>query len=441
MRIALSGFLVAVLAMSAGFAAAEPPLPQDSSATFLGVDTCGSSHCHGSPEAWRNATVLMRERRIWAAHDPHAHAWQTLQSESGQRIANNLGLADAGKAPECLTCHATFVPEAQRGPAFDLTAGVGCESCHGAGGAFLRTHVQPTSTHAGNVAAGLYPTTDAAARARLCLSCHQGDAAHPVSHRLYGAGHPRLRFELDTYSVLQPYHFNPDADYRRRKPVPAHFVLWAAGQIEAARRLLQQIGSAHGSGLFPDLAVYDCHGCHRAIPDEATVRAGAQPGFPRLVDAPLLMLRTVSAQIAPDLESTIAAQSAALRAAVRDPAALPASIARLDLTLEQLAARARQHTARASDGADALTQLAATTAAAAPLSFIEAEAAAMGLATLLTAEHEAGRLAAGAYADANAALDGVYAALADESAYQPSRLAAALAVFAAKLPFPAGATP
>ena len=441
MRMGTFRFLIAVLAMAAGIASAEPPLPQQSGANFLGVDTCGSSQCHGSPEAWRNATVLMRERRIWEAHDPHARAWQTLHSESGQRIANNLGLADAGKAPQCLTCHATFVPEAQRGPAFDLNAGVGCESCHGAGGAFLRTHVQPTSTHAGNVAAGLYPTTDAAARARLCLSCHQGDAAHPVSHRLYGAGHPRLRFELDTYSVLQPYHFNPDADYRRRKPVPTHFALWAAGQIEAARRLSQQIRTAHGTGLFPEFAVYDCHGCHRSIPDDVPVRSGTQPGVPRLVDAPLLMLRAVTAVIAPELVATVEAQSAAVRAAIPDPGALAGALARLDRTLEQLAARAAQHDARVNDGAEALARLAQASTAAAPLSFLQAEAAAMGLSTLLTAEQEAGRLTADAYVDANAALDVVYAALADEAAYQPSRLAAALVGFAAKLPYPMGATP
>ena len=54
--------------------------------------------------------------------------------------------------------HATYVPEAQRGPRFKLSDGVGCESCHGPGGQFVSTHVQPTAQHAGNIAAGMYPT-------------------------------------------------------------------------------------------------------------------------------------------------------------------------------------------------------------------------------------------------------------------------------------------
>ena len=53
-------------------------------------------------------------------------------------------------------------------------------------------------------------------RARLCLSCHFGDPLRFANHRIMGAGHPRMSFELDTFTALQPAHFKVDADYRKR---------------------------------------------------------------------------------------------------------------------------------------------------------------------------------------------------------------------------------
>ncbi|MCA8967668.1 MAG: hypothetical protein KDC48_22495 [Planctomycetes bacterium] len=427
----LAGVVLVLLAATA--VAAEPPLPRASSARFLGVDTCGSSQCHGSPEPWRNATVMMKERLVWQAHDPHAGAWRTLTGERGLAIAARLGIADPGKASECLDCHATHVPEAQRGPRFDLTQGVGCESCHGAGGAFLRTHVQPTSTHAGNIAAGMYPTTDPQARARLCLSCHQGDADHAISHRLYGAGHPRLRFELDTYGVLQPYHFNPDADYRRRKPFASHFALWAAGQVEAARALLARL-DAPAHGLFPELAHYDCHTCHQPIEGGVRPPRVAPLGMPRLIDTPIVMSTAVAKVVAPPLAESLGAELRALQRAVARPDALAAARRQLDGTLAELARASRDASAEPAFGRRALAALLADARARKPVGYAHAEAFAMGLSTLVTAEHEAARLDDPTFARASAGLDAVYAALADEQAYRPDRFDAALGQLAAALP-------
>lgn len=167
---ALAAALSMLLAMPLQAAA-----PVDGPGRFLGVNTCGNSQCHDSAEPWRNATVLMHERRIWQEQDPHARAYETLRGEPAQRIASRLGLGAATQAEPCLACHSTRVPKAQQGPAFRVEMGIGCESCHGAGGNFLSTHVQPTATHAGNLAAGMYPLSDPQARAALCASCHVGD--------------------------------------------------------------------------------------------------------------------------------------------------------------------------------------------------------------------------------------------------------------------------
>ena len=427
----LATFVVFASCAGAALAADPPALPADRDARFLGVDTCGSSECHGSPTPWRNATVLMRERRIWEAHDRHAKAYASLGSEAGQRIAKNLGLGDATQAGECLSCHSTFVPAAQRGPKFRLEAGVGCESCHGPGGSFQRTHVQVTSRHTTNVAAGMSPTTDPAARAALCLSCHQGDAKRRISHRLYGAGHPRLRFELDTYGVIQPYHFNPDADYRRRKPVASHFRLWAAGQIGAARRLLAQVADPVQSraGLFPELAQYDCHACHQAIGDDPGYRPrpGLRAGAPTLNDAPLVALRGLTAVVAPALTERLRDETRALQLAVGDPAARARASAALERTLGELDAALATRAEQAGDGQAVARALNDMVASEMPLPFTAAEATAMSLSTLLLADREAGRLADADYSRIDRALDGVYAALGDEKSYRPAALAAAVA--------------
>ena len=60
---------------------------------------------------------------------------------------------------------------------------------------------RPDATHAGNVARGLYPTSDPVAQARLCLSCHFGNRDKFVTHRMMGAGHPRMSFELETFEI------------------------------------------------------------------------------------------------------------------------------------------------------------------------------------------------------------------------------------------------
>jgi len=418
--------------MSIAAAAAEPPtLPPERDARFLGVETCGSVQCHGSPQPWRNATVMMKERLIWEAHDRHSKAYASLSGEAGRRIAERLGIGDATRAEECLVCHTTHVPPARRGRAFTVEAGVGCESCHGPGGSFLSAHVQITSRHASNVAAGMFPTTNPDARAALCLSCHQGDAVRKVSHRLYGAGHPRLRFELDTYSVLQPYHFNPDADYRRRKPVPSHFRLWASGQLQAARNLLALTDPAapHArAGLFPELAQFDCHACHQGILDDPDYRprAGLPAGMPTRNDAPFVVLRALAALLQPASVPQLVEATRAWQKALASPAAQADAAAALARTVESLGTALAAHPDAAGDGRTVVTALIEQATRESPLPFIAAESVAMSLSTLLTAEFEAGRLTQERYRKVDAALNTVYAAVGNERTYRASAYASAL---------------
>jgi hypothetical protein len=60
----------------------------------------------------------------------------------------------------------------------------------------------------------MYPTEQPEVRAKLCLSCHFGTEDKFATHRIMGAGHPRISFELDTFTEIQPAHFRVDEDYK-----------------------------------------------------------------------------------------------------------------------------------------------------------------------------------------------------------------------------------
>ena len=128
---------------------------------------------------------------------------------------------------------------------------------------------------------GLYPTNEPVAQARLCLSCHFGNKDKFVTHRMMGAGHPRMSFELETFSQTQPPHFVIDADWEQRKGSWDGVRVWAIGQALAASELLDVLLDPKRSrdGLFPELVVFDCHACHHPMSDMRwTPRTGPQPG-------------------------------------------------------------------------------------------------------------------------------------------------------------------
>ena len=70
-------------------------------------------------------------------------------------------------------------------------------------------------------------------RAEKCLRCHFGDATQFVDHRLYGAGHPRLGFELDTFTAISRA-FRRRQRYVQRKGRITDVQVWAAGQAAVA---------------------------------------------------------------------------------------------------------------------------------------------------------------------------------------------------------------
>ena len=225
--------------------------------------------------------------------------------ERSKRIAKNLGFDDPTKITLCLSCHADNVPQNKRGPLFEISDGVGCESCHGGAENWLGQHISGTGDHSDNLALGMYPTDQLFAKAFLCSSCHVGNSEKSVIHRLYGAGHPRLVFELDTYLNNQPSHHRVDRDYLLRKSNPKNTELWAVGQIINTKYILGKLSDINQSrdGLFPELSLFDCHACHRSVTDKINLNEplAKKLGIPKINDSGIIMLGLLSKIIAPEL--------------------------------------------------------------------------------------------------------------------------------------------
>lgn len=281
---------------------AAPLLPYQSPHQTQGTVTCASSLCHGSIKLWKDSNVLQNEYVTWSRTDKHAKAYNKLLNAQSQKIARNLGLKEpAHEAKICLDCHAHYVPIERHGERFKQIDGITCEACHGPAEKWIKTHVEPDASHDRNVENGLYPTSDAPARARMCLACHFGNKDKLVTHRIMGAGHPRMSFELDTFTEIAPKHFVIDKDYSERKRVWEGAKVWAIGQAYAVAETMDLIlDEKRGrDGLFPELVLFDCHACHHPMSEarwkpKTAFGPSIAPGLVRLNDSNMLMLRALA---------------------------------------------------------------------------------------------------------------------------------------------------
>jgi len=271
-----------------------------------GVATCSSSMCHGSVKEYKNSNILHNEYITWDRKDAHSLTHNKLLDKEYKDITDKLGLKSPDKEPICLDCHSSNVPKKRQGKKFQMSDGIGCETCHGGSEKWLSTHTDKKATHKSNLKDGLYPLDNLVDRARLCMSCHYGNENQFVTHEIMGAGHPRISFELDTFLELQPAHFVHDADYAKRKTNHSNVKTWAIGQAIAAESLLKMLlsDSFHAAGLFPELSLFDCHSCHHPMSEKswnARKGSGVGPGVVRINDSSLIMFRHVVRQVSPDI--------------------------------------------------------------------------------------------------------------------------------------------
>jgi hypothetical protein len=101
---------------------------------FVGAAKCAM--CHKKPE--------QGEQYLKWQNSKHAKAFATLATPEAKEVGKKLGVEDPQKDAKCLKCHVTgyAAAAALKGPKYDPTEGVGCESCHGAGNDYSKKSVK-----------------------------------------------------------------------------------------------------------------------------------------------------------------------------------------------------------------------------------------------------------------------------------------------------------
>ena len=430
----LLAVLLLLLAAAPSLAQTETPI-----GIHIGVATCAGSNCHGATQRPRNSYVPGNEYLIWSKQDKHRNAYNVLLQDRAIKMARALGLPDAANQKLCLDCHADNVASDRRGVQFQLSDGVGCEACHGGASRWLGIHISG-ATHAQNVAAGLYPTEQPVARAEKCLGCHYGDETRFADHRLYGAGHPRLAFELDTYTAIEPAHFVVNQSYVERIGRPNDVQIWGMGQANDVKMRMDLILDPNHApkGVDYELSLFDCEACHHSMKDlqwQARASTGLPPGRIKLYDATTMMLIVVAQRVAPDSATALAQHLLALHAATGDnwdavkreatavravAEALIPQIAAHDFTQDDASKLSHAVVASALDGND--------------LDYSGAQQQVMALESIVAAMKLLGFADDKQLAALNEGLNGLYAAVADDQKYTPGAYVEVMKAFSAKLP-------
>lgn len=407
------------------------PLPYQIKDRSMGVVNCANSLCHGSVQPWKDANVLQNEYVTWSRVDKHARAYKVLFNEQSARIARNLGLGNAAEAKVCLDCHAHNVPKAQRGERFKFDDGVTCEACHGPSERWLPKHVEDGAKHAGNLEAGLFPTDDPAERARLCLSCHFGNSDRFVTHRMMGAGHPRLAFELETFTAAEPAHFKIDSDWEKRKRLWDGVKVWAIGQALAVSEMMDLLTDPKRGrdGFFPELVLFDCHACHHPMSDKrwSPRIAGLGPGVVRLNDSSMLMVRAIARVVDPQLGNRIVSKMSQLQQTVTHGGDAVGTARALKADVAQLTAELDRRTLAAADMRALLGALVDEGLNGQFRDYAGAEQATMAIGSVTNFMYQKGFLKSAR--DINGGLANLQAAVANDERYSPGQFEAALRNF------------
>lgn len=319
---------------------------------YSGAVSCASSGCHGGGGQNQNQFL------VWSLRDFHSQRpFATLTTARSKQIADALQIKEPAADNRCTSCHAPLhdVPSALRGPGFQVSEAVSCESCHGPAEHWLRAHTRPDYTNADRVAAGMRDLKNLYVRANTCVACHQ-----TVAQPLLKAGHPELIFELDGQCVSQPKHW-------REKTNGHGAQAWLVGQAAALREMCWELsGGATGTSrpasdekliartdaLLWLLQKLDA--ANQRVPKLSTARvegANAKPDYPGLQVTADKLARSaaevtwsadmtssvlgVLARAAPDFRKELPAQQHALRAE------------RLVLALDRLLASSPRPTAEA----------------------------------------------------------------------------------------------
>lgn len=416
-----------------GVAVAAPALPINDGQVHEGVASCANSVCHGAVIPHVGSNIAHTEYTVWTRKDPHAQTYKDLFRKDFLAITQKLGLKAPDREPVCLACHASNVPKKYQGKKFSMEDGIGCETCHGGAERYLSTHTDKNATRAKNIQHGLYPTDNMIDRTRLCLSCHYGTNEHFVTHEIMGAGHPRISFELDTFTELLNPHVIFDDDYARRKPVYSHVKMWALGQAVAAESMLTMLDDKHleSAGLFPELSLFDCHSCHHPMSKQTWEKkqsTGLGPGVVPLNDSSLLMLRLVLKQVNPKLGNQLANGLKALHIATNSsPWTTRKRVDELNALVASAIARIDRHQFTPKQTVALTSNLISTGVAGEYQDYIAAEQCVMGISALIAAWNDIKPFDPPTTKLVIELMDLLYASVANDESFRPAEFEGALA--------------
>jgi hypothetical protein len=286
----------------AGPAAGNPP-PAAGPSALAGTASCSARGCHGALAPVAGQDIRRDEYAIWLTEDRHAEAYRVLESERSAEIVHRL-YGEGHRATEevrCLACHTNPLAAVTNASPLlkeERTAGVGCESCHGAAEKWVGPHttkefrdLAPEDKQKGY---GMVAVGKPAVLAEVCAGCHVGAPADParglplrdMNHDLIAAGHPRLAFEFGAFLANLPPHWN-EAAKKKSRAEGFEARCWAVGQVvsaEAALKLLaDRAAAANSAGRpWPEFSEYGCFACHHDLSEPSWRQqrgyAGRVPG-------------------------------------------------------------------------------------------------------------------------------------------------------------------
>jgi hypothetical protein len=278
-------------------------------------------------------------------------------------------------------------------------------------------------------------------RAEKCLNCHLGNSARAITHRLTGAGHPQIPFELDVFTTMQPAHFVANAAYVKRKGQPNDMQVWAVGQAVDVKRRMELLLDPKNApkGVEIELSLFDCQSCHHSRNDlqwQARAATGLPPGRIKLYDASIVMLTTIAGRVAPDQAKALGAHLLALHKATGEgwEAVQREAAAVRDIAAALIPVLAAHQFDKAD--AQALTEaVISAPVSAEDLDYSGAQQRVNALEAIVAASKVLGFADEKQLAALDPARAGLYAAVADDQKYQPEAFVEALKAFKAKLPF------
>jgi excinuclease UvrABC ATPase subunit len=168
---------------------------------YVGVKKCKT--CHGKEP--------IGNQYDWWLDSAHAKAFETLASDKAKEWATEKGLADPQQAEDCVKCHVTAhgVPDEMVSRKFDRTAGVQCESCHGAGKDYRKKKIMIDQDKAVKKGLVLQST-------EVCEACHNDESPAWDPERYTRADGSKTGFDYDlaVKEILHPVpeDYDPLAD-------------------------------------------------------------------------------------------------------------------------------------------------------------------------------------------------------------------------------------